>query len=79
MTLKRNVLVTGGGGGIGAAIVKSLLKEGHKVAAADIDFSTFPDTHPSLLKLKLDLRDDLSCREVINKTIKTLGNIDTHY
>lgn len=39
MTLKRNVLVTGGGGGIGAAIVKSLLKEGHKVAYSASKFN----------------------------------------
>lgn len=77
MTLKRKVLVTGGGGGIGAAIVKNLLKDGHKVAAADIDFSAFSDSHPSLLKLKLDLRDDQSCRSIINETIKIFGNIDT--
>ncbi|OQP33285.1 SDR family oxidoreductase [Pantoea latae] len=77
MTLKRKVLVTGGGGGIGAAIVKNLLKDGHNVAAADIDFSAFLDSHPSLIKLKLDLRNDLSCRGIINETIKVFGNIDT--
>lgn len=77
MTLIRNVLVTGASGGIGSAIVDSLLKEGYRVAAADIAYNDITDISPSLLKLKLDLRNDENCQSVINETIKKFGNIDT--
>ncbi|UTJ46775.1 SDR family oxidoreductase [Atlantibacter subterranea] len=77
MMQKRRVLVTGASGGIGAAVVKKLLNNGHLVAAADTELHDAHQEHPSLLKLELDLCDDQSCKAAVKKAVKQFGNIDT--
>lgn len=55
--LKRTVLVTGASSGIGRAIARRLLKQGHRVIAVSRDPSQFQTTHPALQVKKLDLAD----------------------
>ncbi|MDM2734726.1 SDR family oxidoreductase [Citrobacter sp. Ct235] len=77
MIQKRRVLVTGANGGIGAAVVKKLLNDGHLVAAADTELHDVHEEHLALLKLELDLRNDESCKAAVNKIIEQFGCIDT--
>ncbi len=57
-----NVLVTGGGGYVGSALVPKLLERGHKVTVLDLFLygeDVFPglDDHPGLRRVKGDIRD----------------------
>lgn len=54
------VLVTGGSGGLGRAICRRFLKEGYRVAMADIDHQALTVTareldHPNLVSCKIDV------------------------
>lgn len=77
MIQQRRILVTGASGGIGAAIVKKLLNDGHLVAAADSELHDVHEEHSALLKLELDLRNDESCKTAMNKVMEQFGFIDT--
>jgi nucleoside-diphosphate-sugar epimerase len=65
-----NVLVTGGGGYVGSALIPKLLAEGHKVAVLDLYiygeniFDQFKE-HPCLRQIKGDLRDPQVVREAL--------------
>lgn len=54
-TLKRTVLVTGASSGIGRAIAKKLLQQGHQVIGTTRDSGKFSNLHPRFSPVQLDL------------------------
>ena len=77
MMQERRIFVTGASGGIGAALVKELLKDGHWVAAADVVKPELVTGKESLLTLKLDVRNSDDCQVAVNQVIESFGHIDT--
>jgi 2-hydroxycyclohexanecarboxyl-CoA dehydrogenase len=74
----RTALVTGGGGGIGQAIVRHLLASGYRVASADL-------SHPSgdpgpdedgLLAVNLDVTEPESVRACVARVVDEYGGVD---
>lgn len=64
----RNVLVTGGAGYVGSALVPQLLRDGYRVKVVDLfwyGFEVFADVidHPRLQLVELDIRDAKRVRE----------------
>ena len=66
-------VVTGGGSGIGAAIVAELTERGARVAALDLDTSSVPD---GVLAVAADVSDDESVRAAVATVVEELGRID---
>jgi nucleoside-diphosphate-sugar epimerase len=62
MKTPQSILITGGGGYVGSALVPALLKKGHRVKPVDLFWygeDVFADCnrHPSLQRIKADIRD----------------------
>jgi NAD(P)-dependent dehydrogenase (short-subunit alcohol dehydrogenase family) len=66
-------IVTGGGSGIGAAIVQELLDGGARVAAFDLDPSGAPD---GALPVTADVSDDGSVIRAVQQVADTWGRVD---
>jgi len=66
-------IVTGGGSGIGAAIVQELLDRGAKVAAFDLDPSAAPE---GVLAVTADVCDDGSVTCGVQEVVDTWGRVD---
>ncbi|WP_109508224.1 SDR family NAD(P)-dependent oxidoreductase [Nocardioides speluncae] len=66
-------VVTGGGSGIGAAIVAELAARGARVAAFDLDPSAAPD---GVLLVKVDVGDDASVRAGVEAVVAEWGRLD---
>jgi 3(or 17)beta-hydroxysteroid dehydrogenase len=83
-SLDRKVaLVTGAGGGIGAAICHRLSKEGAFVIAADMNFSAASNvaeqvkTAPGgVFALQLDVTSQLQWRSAVAETLRVAGGLD---
>ena len=71
------VLVTGTGGGIGAACARGLLEDGNKVTALDVKpvHETVLNAAPAenYIALNVDVSSLDSCRDAVNQTIKKFG------
>ena len=74
------VLVTGTGGGIGAACARGLLEDGNKVTALDVK-----PVHETVLKashednyiaLEVDVSSLEACRNAVKQTIDKFGRLD---
>ncbi|GHJ59734.1 3-oxoacyl-ACP reductase [Nocardioides sp. OK12] len=65
--------VTGGGSGIGAAIVAELSARGARCAALDLDVSGVPD---GVLGVVADVGDDASVRAAVERVVGELGGLD---
>ncbi len=66
----KSVLVTGGGGYVGSALVPTLLKQGYRVKAADVFWygrDVFGDCnqHPALERIQLDIRESARLKEAL--------------
>lgn len=74
------VLVTGAGGGIGAACARDLLRDGNRVTALDVK-PVHPEvlaagTDENLIPLSVDVSSLESCREAVRRTVETFGGLD---
>ncbi len=65
--------VTGGGSGIGAAVVRELMAQGARVAVLDIDPSR---AQPGALAVRTDVADDASVRAAVATVLAELGRLD---
>jgi 3-hydroxybutyrate dehydrogenase len=78
-TTPRIVLVTGAAGGIGSAMVASLLAAGHRIAALDHDAKGLAallaahGSHPNLLAIEADLSAAKGCEAGMAAAISLSG------
>lgn len=75
------VVVTGGSGGIGKALVELLLQKGARVATCGRDYEKLYKLQTALAERPLhiataDVSKEEDCREFIDSVIKTFGTID---
>ncbi len=78
MGQKRVAFVTGGGGGIGGAICRSLTEAGHRVAVADLSLASAEGVAKSIdgLALELDVTSPDSIEEAVQATVLELGPVE---
>ena len=76
-------IVTGGGGGIGGAIVQRFAREGAKLAVADIDFDAaqarvkeVADRGADAMFIHADVTNKKSVGNMVNATLERWGKID---
>ena len=73
-------IVTGGGGGIGAAVARRLVSEGARVAVADIDMSSARRAAEPLgdkgLAVQFDAAEAASVAAMIEATVARFGRLD---
>jgi NAD(P)-dependent dehydrogenase (short-subunit alcohol dehydrogenase family) len=80
--MKQKILITGASGGFGSLTVKTLLDNGHQVAAAMRDTTGRNKTIAEYLQklgaiiIELDVTNDESTINGVNKAIKELGGLD---
>jgi NAD(P)-dependent dehydrogenase (short-subunit alcohol dehydrogenase family) len=75
----RVVLVTGAAGGIGAAITRALIAQGHDVAAVDRDaagLARLGAASAHIFPLVADLSSVKDCQDAVGKTAQRYGRID---
>lgn len=71
--MSQRVIVTGGSGGIGAAIVQRFVDDGARVAVLDRRAPTNPAASAFF---SVDLRDPLDTRRAVGEAVEALGGID---
>lgn len=78
MTTPRTALVTGGGGGIGAAICRVLATSGHRVAVADVDLDAAAPVAAEVqgCAVRLDVTDAASVEAGVTEARSRLGPIE---
>jgi len=79
MDTKKVWLVTGASKGLGLALVKRLLTEGYRVAATSRTVESLDreiGTSENFLPLGVDITDENSVKNAIDKTLETFGAID---
>ena len=75
----KSALVTGGNGGIGLAMAQGLAEAGAKVAIAGRDKAKNAAALQSLagaVALEADLKEEASCRAMVDEAAKRLGRLD---
>ena len=83
MTAARTALVTGGAGGIGAAIAQHLAADGYRVLVADVDLERAQQVADSIRHRggqawshHLDVTNGQSRRSAVDFTVSELGGLD---
>jgi NAD(P)-dependent dehydrogenase (short-subunit alcohol dehydrogenase family) len=80
MSTPQTWLVTGASQGLGLALVKRLLREGHQVAATSRTKEALAEAvgtvSAAFLPLQVDLGSDASVQAAIEQTINTFGHLD---
>ena len=71
----RRVFLTGASSGIGLAIAKLLVEEGHEVWGTSRDLARIPKL-PRLHAIRLDLADRLSIENAFNSALAEAGYFD---
>ncbi len=79
----RTVIVTGGAGGLGLAMARGLLADGHRVSLVDSDAAAIErskealrDTAGDLLAVVGDVSVEAECRSVVGTVGKAFGSVD---
>ncbi len=67
-------IVTGGAGGIGAATVTLLAERGYSVAS--LDLVDYPDAHPGVLSIRVDLTDEAAVNDAVHAVVARFGGVD---
>lgn len=77
---KQSVIVTGCGGGIGAACARLLLEDGNRVTAIDVkpihESVLTVGTDDTLIPLNVDVSSLDSCRDAVKQTVDKFGDLD---
>ena len=79
MRLKNKIaIVTGGGSGFGAGIVKKFIQEGAKVVVADINLENAKKVAIDTggLAVEVDVSNSLSFKNLVDKTLEKFGKIE---
>ena len=80
--MSKKILITGASGGFGSLTVKSLLKNGHKVAASIRNTATKNKEVANELEnlgaeiVEIDVTDELSVNSGVENTLEKLGGLD---
>lgn len=75
----RIVVVTGGEGGLGSAIVRAFASSGAHVVSADVsvpDGPLFPETDDRVVRCRLDVTDEESWTHVLDAIVRHFGRLD---
>ena len=78
-SIKRTVLVTGAGRGLGVDLAKAALEAGHAVVATGRDPDTVAEAvgdHENLLVVGLDVTDAHGAGQAVRATVERFGRID---
>lgn len=76
MNTKKVWLVTGASKGLGSSLVKRLLNEGYRVAATSRTVESLEKEAANFLPLEVDITDEKSVNNAVEKVIETFGHID---
>lgn len=78
MSQERTAFVTGGGGGIGAAICRSLAHAGRRVAVADLSLERARNVSLQIgaFPVELDVTEPTSVSAAVEQTQRSIGPID---
>ena len=79
MRLKNKIaIVTGGGSGFGAGIVKKFIQEGAKVVVADINLENAKKVAMDTggFAVEVDVSNSLSFKNMVDKTLENFGKIE---
>lgn len=79
MRLKNKIaIVTGGGSGFGAGIVKKFIQEGAKVVVADINLENAKKVAMDTggFAVEVDVSNSLSFKDMVDKTLEKFGKIE---
>ena len=79
MRLKNKIaIVTGGGSGFGAGIVKKFIQEGAKVVVADINLENAEKVAMDSggFAVEVDVSNSLSFKNLVDKTLEKFGKIE---
>ena len=79
MRLKNKIaIVTGGGSGFGAGIVKKFIQEGAKVVVADINLENAKKVAMDTggFSVEVDVSNSLSFKNLVDKTLEKFGKIE---
>lgn len=79
MRLKNKIaIVTGGGSGFGAGIVKKFIQEGAKVVVADINLKNAKKVAMDTggFAIEVDVSNSLSFKNLVDKTLEKFGKIE---